>query len=365
MQQPHNRVWNFNPGPAALPLEALERAHTDWFNHGGSGMNVMEMSHRGKDYEAIHNRCIALVKELLGLGDDYYVLLLQGGASLQFAMVPLNFLPAGKSADYLYTGDWAKKAISEAKRVGTIRLAYNGESHNFTKLPRQEDLDLDPNAVYVHLTSNETIRGIEFFDFPSSGNVPLVADMSSDIMSHRFDAKRFALIYAGAQKNMGPAGVTLVVIRKDFLETARDDLPVILSYKTHAKENSLYHTPPTFAIYMMSLTLEWLKGQGGLEGIEKVNKAKAETLYNLIDNSAGFYRGTVESGSRSWMNVCFRLPQESLEETFVKEGKENGFVGLKGHRSVGGIRVSLYNAVPLQAVEELAEFMKEFQRKHG
>lgn len=365
MARPYQRVWNFNPGPAALPLEVLERAHSEWFNYGGSGMNVMEMSHRGKDYETIHNRCISLVKDLLGLRDDYHVLLLQGGASLQFAMVPLNFLPQDKSADYLFTGDWAKKAINEAKKVGKVRQAYSGESHNFTRLPTQEELNLDPGAAYVHITSNETIRGIEFFKYPDTGEVPLVADMSSDIMSHWFDANQFALIYAGAQKNIGPAGVTLVIIRNDFLENARDDLPVILSYQTHTKENSLYHTPPTFAIYIMSLTLEWLKAQGGLRSVESINRSKAEMLYSLIDQSGGFYRGTVDPGSRSWMNVCLRLPNEMLEEQFVKEGKENGFVGLKGHRSVGGIRVSLYNAVPLQAVEELAQFMKEFQRRNG
>ncbi|MFN3821158.1 MAG: 3-phosphoserine/phosphohydroxythreonine transaminase [bacterium] len=365
MTRLYQRVWNFNPGPAALPLEVLERAHSEWFNYGGSGMNVMEMSHRGKDYETIHNRCISFVKELLELSDRYSVLLLQGGASLQFAMIPINFLSQDKSADYIYTGDWAKKAINEAKRVGKVHQAYSGESHNFTRLPTREELDLDPGAVYVHITSNETIRGIEFFEYPDTGEVPLVADMSSDIMSHWFDASRFALIYAGAQKNIGPAGVTLVIIRDDFLEKARTDLPVILSYQTHAKENSLYHTPPTFAIYIMSLTLEWLKAQGGLRGIERINRAKAETLYTLIDQSGGFYRGTVDPRSRSWMNVCLRLPNEMLEEQFVKEGKENGFVGLKGHRSVGGIRVSLYNAVPLQAVEELAQFMKEFQRRNG
>jgi len=363
--QAYNRIWNFNPGPAALPLEVLEQIHKDWFNHQGAGMNVMEMSHRGKEYEAIHNRTVALVKQLLGLGDDYHILFLQGGASLQFAMLPLNFLVEGKIADYLYVGDWSKKAIKEAKIIGKVNLAFDGEETKFIRLPRQGDLKLTRGAAYVHITSNETIKGTEFFTFPDTDDVPLVADMSSDILSHRFDAKLFSLIYAGAQKNLGPSGVTLVIIKDKFLQSARDGLPTMLSYKTHVAENSLYNTPPTFAIYIMNLVMQWIVDKGGLEGIERANRAKAATLYDYIDSSDGYYKGTVVKDSRSWMNACLRLPNEELEDKFIKEAKAAGFIGLKGHRSVGGVRVSMYNAVPLDAIKDLVGFMKEFKAKNG
>jgi len=361
----YNRIWNFNPGPAALPEEALEVIHRDWFNHQNAGMNVMEMSHRGKDYEAIHNRAIELIRKLIGLGEEYHVLFLQGGASLQFAMVPMNFLIEGSIADYVNTGSWASKAIKEAKIVGKVNIAWDGKEINFARLPRQGDLKLTPGAAYMHITSNETIGGIEFFRFPDSGGAPLVCDMSSDILSHRFDARQFSFIYAGAQKNLGPSGVTLVIIRDDFLKKARTGLPTMLSYETHVKENSLYNTPPTFGIYVMKTVLEWVESCGGLEGIEKRNKAKADLLYQVMDASGDFYRGTVSKDSRSWMNVTMRLPSEVLEEQFIKEAKTAGMIGLKGHRSVGGIRASLYNAVSIQAVEALVEFMKEFQKKNG
>lgn len=362
---PYNRVWNFNPGPAALPVEVLEQIFKDWFNYPNAGMNVMEMSHRGKDYEAIHNHAVATIRQLLGIGDDYHVLFLQGGASLQFAMLPMNFLTDGKTADYVNTGSWAGKAIKEAKLFGKVNVAFDGKEVAYARLPRQGDLKLTPGAAYVHITSNETIGGIEFFSFPDSGDAPLVCDMSSDVLSHRFDARQFSFIYAGAQKNLGPSGVTLVIIRDDFLRDAKDGLPMMLSYATHIKENSLYNTPPTFGIYVMSLVLDWIIAKGGLEGIEKANKKKADLLYATIDGSGDYYRGTVSKDSRSWMNVCLRLPEETLEEQFIKDAKSAGFVGLKGHRSVGGVRVSLYNAVPLEAVRALVAFMTEFQATNG
>lgn len=361
----YNRVWNFNAGPAALPVEVLESIHKDWFNYPNAGMNVMEMSHRGKDYEFIHNRAVELFRQLLGLGADYQVLFLQGGASLQFAMMPMNFLTEGKTADYIHTGAWASKAIKEAKQFGKVNVAWDGKDINYSRLPRQGDLKLTPDAAYVHMTSNETIGGIEFFAFPDTNGVPLVCDMSSDILSHRFDASQFSFIYAGAQKNLGPSGVTLVIARDDFLKTAKTGLPTMLMYDTHIKENSLYNTPPTFGIYVMKLVLEWIVSKGGLEGIEKLNKAKADLLYQTIDLSGDYYKGTVAKDSRSWMNVTMRLPSEELEEKFIKEAKGAGMVGLKGHRSVGGVRASIYNAVPIGAIEALTQFMKEFQAKNG
>jgi len=361
----YNRIWNFNAGPAALPEVVLERIHKDWFNYPNGGMNVMEMSHRGKDYETIHNRAIDLLRELLGIGPEYHVLFLQGGASLQFSMIPMNFLLEGKSADYVNTGAWASKAIKEAKLLGKVNVAWDGKEINYARLPRQGDLKLTPGACYVHLTSNETIGGIEFFNFPDTGAAPLVCDMSSDILSHRFDARQFSFIYAGAQKNLGPSGVTLAIVRDDFLKTAKTGLPTMLMYDTHVKENSLYNTPPTFGIYVMKLVLEWIVEQGSLEGIEKANRAKAEALYQAMDGSGDYYRGTVSKDSRSWMNITMRLPSETLEEQFIKEAKNAGMVGLKGHRSVGGVRASTYNAVPLAAIEALIGFMKEFQKKNG
>jgi len=360
----YDRIWNFNPGPAAVPLEVLEQVHESWFNLNRSGMNVMEMSHRSKEYEAIHNRAKELIKQLLGFGNNYHVLFLQGGASLQFAMMPMNFLN-GKTADYIHTGSWAGKAIKEAKLFGTVNLAFDGKPVNFNRLPRQDELKLTPGAAYVHLTSNETIGGIQFHSFPDTKGVPIVADMSSDILSRRFDPTPFGLIYAGAQKNLGPSGVTLVVMRDDFYKTAREGLATMLSYKTHDDENSLYNTPNTFGIFFMCKVLEWVTGLGGMVEMERRNREKADTLYNFIDGSGGFYRGTAEKESRSWMNACLRIPSEELEAKFISEAKTAGFIGLKGHRSVGGIRVSMYNAVPIDAIRDLIGFMKSFQAKNG
>ncbi len=361
----YERIWNFNPGPAAVPLEVLESIHLNWFNFGGSGMNIIEMSHRSKEYDAIHADTAVRVKRLLGIGDNYHVLFLQGGASLQFGMIPMSFLTAGKTADYINTGEWSTKAIKEAKLFGNVNVAFDGTPLNFAHLPRQDELKLTPGAAYVHITSNNTIWGTEFFKFPEVSDVPLVADMSSDIMSHTFDANKFALIYGGAQKNLGPSGVTLVVLRDDFYQTARQDLTSMLKYKTHVEKNSLYNTPNTFGIYVMCEVLKWIEEKGGLSGMEAQNREKAELLYGMMDKHAKFYRGTVDKDSRSWMNVCLRLPNEELEAKFVSEGKKAGFNGLKGHRSVGGIRVSMYNAVPVQAIKELVVFMEDFIKKNG
>lgn len=361
----YDRIYNFNAGPAAVPLDVLESIHENWFNYHGAGMAVLEMSHRSKEYDQIHENTISLVKKLMGLGEEYHVLFLQGGASLQFAMIPMNFLPEGKTADYINTGSWSTKAIKEAKLFGNVNVAFDGNEVEFKRLPKQEELKLTQGAAYVHLTSNNTIKGTQFFDFPKTDGIPLVCDMSSDIMSHVLDPKPFGLIYAGAQKNLGPSGVTLVILRDDLYQQAREGLTTMLSYSTHVNKNSLFNTPNSFGIYFMGEVLKWIDNQGGVAAVEKVNKAKADLLYGFMDENIDFYRGAVEKESRSWMNVCMRLPGEDLEAKFVKEGREAGFNGLKGHRSVGGIRVSMYNATGLDAIEALVDFMKEFMSKNG
>lgn len=361
----YDRIWNFNAGPAAVPLEALEAVHKDWFNYKNTGMALVEWSHRSKEFDAIHNETIALVKKLLGLGEEYHVLFLQFGASLQFGMIPMNFLGEGKTADYINTGTWSTKAIKEAKLFGNVNVAFDGNEVNFTRLPKQHELKLTQNAAYVHITSNNTIKGTQFFDFPKTGDVPLICDMSSDILSHRFDPKPFGMIYAGAQKNLGPSGVTLVILRDDLLKTARKGITTMLTYGIHVQENSLYNTPNTFGIYFMGEVLKWIDGLGGLEAIESRNREKANLLYGFMDENAEYYRGTVDKDSRSWMNVCMRLPNEDLEAKFIAEGKNIGFNGLKGHRSVGGVRVSMYNATPLEAIKDLVAFMKDFMCKNG
>ncbi len=329
-------------------------------------MSIIEHSHRGKEYEAVHDEAIGLVRELLSVSDDYHVLLLQGGASQQFAMVPMNLLPPGKSADYVVTGGWSEKALEEAKIVGQTRVAAStAEGGKYTRIPRHDELKLDPNAAYVHLTSNNTLFGTQWFDFPDTGGVPLVGDMSSDFMWRKFDVNRFGLIYAGAQKNVGPSGIVIAIARKDLVEGGRKDIPKIFRYKTHADNRSLYNTPPTFSVYLVRNVLAWIKEQGGLSAIEKVNREKGRVLYGTIDDHADFYRAPVEKGSRSLMNVVFRLPTEALEEQFVAEAKKAKMVGLKGHRSVGGIRVSIYNAVSLESVKLLTTFMQEFAKANG
>lgn len=359
------RIWNFNPGPATLPVWVLEKAKEEMLNYAGTGMSVMELSHRSKAYEAIHDEARNLICELLKIPSNYKVLFLQGGASLQFAMLPMNFLSSGKSADYILTGYWSQKAYKEAKNVGTVRVAGSTESSNFNKIPEQQDLSLDSNAVYCHITSNNTIFGTQWKIFPDTGSVPLVADMSSDILSRKFDVSRFVLIYAGAQKNLGPAGVTLVILREDWIAQARQDIPTILKYAIHAENNSLYNTPPCYAIYIMKLVLEWVKQLGGLSAIEKRNEEKGKMLYGTIDALSGFYKGTADPKSRSLMNATFRLPTEEMEAKFLSEASAQGFVGLKGHRSVGGIRVSMYNALEPDGIKALTEFMKEFAKKNG
>jgi len=359
------RIHNFYAGPATLPLSVLERARDELVEWEGTGMSVMETSHRSKEYDAVHHEAMDLLGELLGLDDDHQVLFLQGGASLQFAMLPMNFIPPGGSADYIITGSWSQKAIKEARIVAGAREAGSSEPDGFTRVPAQGELDLDSGAAYVHLTSNNTIKGTQFFDFPDSGEVPLVADMSSDFLWRPFDANRFHLIYAGAQKNIGPSGVTAVVLRKSWLAKANDGLPTMLRYETHSAKESLYNTPPSFAIYLVRNVLQWLKAEGGLAAAERRNRAKGDRLYGVIDDLSSFYRCPVERGSRSYMNVVFRLPSEELEARFVSDARSQGMVGLKGHRSVGGCRASIYNAMEMEGVEALAQFMEEFARTNG
>lgn len=357
------RVYNFNPGPAALPLPVLERIKMEMLDFQGSGMSVLEISHRAKDFEAVLDGAIQRVRRLLGLDDRYKVLFLQGGASLQFAMVPINFA-IGKPADYVNTGTWATKAIKEARILGKdVRVVASSEDREFTFIP--EDIPLHTDAAYLHVTSNNTIRGTQWKSFPGTGTPLLVSDMSSDIFSRRFDPAPFGMIYAGAQKNLGPAGVTLVIIREDMLERVPKDLPTMLKYTTYAENNSLYNTPPCFAIYVCNLVLEWLEDTvGGLDRIQEINDEKARILYDMID-SQSFYRGTAMTNSRSKMNVTFLLPRAELEKEFLAGAVEAGLVGLKGHRSVGGLRASLYNAVTLEAVKALVDYMKDFAAKKG
>jgi phosphoserine aminotransferase len=358
---------NFNPGPAAIPLEVLEEVKAEFLDFAGTGMSICEVSHRSKDYEKVHNETQADFKELLGLGDDYQVIFMGGGAFSQFTFVPMNFLPAGATADYIVTGAWAEKAFKEAKKLGagTANCAATTEvDKKYTRVPKQAELKLTKGAAYVHFTSNNTIFGTQFNDFPEV-EAPLVCDMSSDICWRPFDATKFSMIYAGAQKNLGPSGVVVLVLRKDFLAKAKDGLPTMFSYKTHAENNSLFNTPPVFPIYVVGKTLKWIKKQGGLAAVEKVNRQKGELIYGTIDRLSGFYKGPVEKESRSYMNLVFRLPSEELEEKFAGEAKKAGMIGLKGHRSVGGMRASLYNAVTLDWTKALASFMEEFAKKNG
>jgi phosphoserine aminotransferase len=358
-------LCNFNAGPAALPPPVLEQVQAELRDYHGLGMSIMEMSHRSREYEAVNARAEESFKRLLGVGEGYRVLFVQGGASTQFAMLPLNFLPPDGSADYLLTGAWAEKALEEAKGLGQARAAASTRADNYRRVPRPDEIDLGPSPAYVHLTSNETIHGIQWHAFPDVGARPLVADMSSDILSRPIDAGRFALIYAGAQKNLGPSGVTAVLLREAWLGKANKDVPTMLRYATHAKNNSLYNTPPTFAVYVLDLVLQWVEKGGGLEAMARRNARKAEAVYAAIDRSGGFYRGHALPESRSQMNVTFRLPTEALEKRFVEEAQAAGMVGLAGHRSVGGIRASLYNAVGPEACEALASFMADFARRNG
>ena len=359
------RVYNFNPGPATLPLEVLQEAQAEFLNFDNSGMSIIEISHRAKPYEKIHNQAKADILELMQLGEDYEVLFIQGGASLQFAMIPLNFATKENPGSYAVTGTFAKNAYKEAKNLGVADLAASTENENFRRVPTQAELKISQNAAYFHICNNNTIFGTEYHYIPETGNVPLFADMSSDMLSRPYDFKKFSLIYAGVQKNLGPAGVVVVVAKKSLVEKSLETLPTMLRYDTFYKKNSLYNTPPAFSIYIVGKVVRWIKNQGGLAEMAKRNAKKAEILYAAIDNSNSFYKGHAEKGSRSLMNVTFRLPNEELESKFVSQALENNLSGVKGHRSVGGMRASIYNAMTLEGVETLADFMEKFRRQNS
>jgi len=360
-----SNVYNFNAGPAVLPPPVLEQIQYELRDYQGRGMSIMEMSHRSAEYEAINAEAQKRFKTLLGVGDDYRVLFLQGGASLQFAMVPLNFLHPGSVADFIMTGVWSEKAYEEAAKIGQARVAASTQAEQYQRIPQPDEIQLSEQPAYVHLTSNNTIYGTQWHAWPDVGDRALVADMSSDIMSRPLDATKFALIYAGAQKNLGPSGVTVVLVREQWLETAAKTAPTILRYTTHAKANSLYNTPPTFGVYALNLVLGWIEAQGGLSALGEHNQRKAQVIYDAIDQSDGFYRGHALPDSRSQMNVTFRLPTEALEKRFLADATTAGMIGLAGHRSVGGLRASIYNAMSLQGCQELARLMTDFAQRNG
>ena len=359
-----DRIFNFSAGPATLPLEVLETARDELTNWHGSGMSVMEMSHRGKEYMSIHAEAEADLRTLLGIPANYKVLFLQGGATAQFAMVPMNLLRGKASADYLHTGEWSKKAIKEAKKFGQVNIVASSEDKNFSYAPAFSTWTLDPNAAYVHITSNETIGGVEIFDTPDTGNVPLVADMSSNILSRPIDVSRYGLIYAGAQKNIGPAGVTVVIVREDLLGQTVPGTPTVFDYKVQAEAESMYNTPPTYGIYIAGLVFKHLLAKGGLVAMEAQNRAKAKLIYDLLDASS-LYQSPVALENRSLMNIPFTLKDAALDEDFLKQAKAAGLVQLKGHKSVGGMRASIYNAMPIEGVQALVAFMQDFEKSHA
>jgi phosphoserine aminotransferase len=355
------RVFNFSAGPAALPLEVLQQAQTELVNWRESGLSVMEMSHRGKEYMSIQAEAEADLRELMGIPANYKVLFLQGGASLQFAMVPMNLLRGKPSADYLNTGEWSKKAIKEIKKFGAANVIASSEDRNFSYAPPESQWKLDPNAAYVHITQNETIGGVEIFSTPDTGSVPLVSDMSSTILSRPIDVSKYGLIYAGAQKNIGPAGLTLVIVREDLIGQTLPGTPTMMDYKIQADGDSMYNTPPTYAIYIAGLVFKRLKAKGGLTAMEKQNRSKAQILYDVLDASS-FFDSPVAVENRSLMNIPFTLKNPDLDEEFLKGAKVRGMIQLKGHRSVGGMRASIYNAMPIEGVQVLAAYMKEFEK---
>ena len=359
-----NRIYNFNAGPATLPLPVLEEIQASFLNYKSSGMSITEVSHRSPWFDDVINDAVARTKRLLGLGDEFHVLFIQGGASLQFAMIPMNFLGDGDSADYVNTGTWSTKAIKEAKiQCKSHQVVASSEDRNFAYIPK--NIVFNKDAVYAHITSNNTIKGTQWADFPDTGGVPIISDMSSDFMSRPLDVQKFGMIYAGAQKNIGPAGVCMVIVRNDMLGRCPDGLPSMLNYKTFADKNSMYNTPPCFSVYCVQLVLKWLEETvGGLGAMEKINKEKAAILYDFMDSS-DFYNATADKDSRSLMNVTFRLPSEDLEKQFIKEATGQGMGGLKGHRSVGGCRASIYNAMPVDGIKTLVAFMTEFEKKNG
>ncbi len=357
------RIYNFYAGPATLPLPVLKKAQEELLNFRGSGMSVLEISHRAKPYDEIHKRASELIKELMGIPNDYKVLWLQGGASSQFFMVPLNLQVPGKPMEYVHTGNWAKKAIKEAKLYGEVKIIASSEDQKFSYIP--QNVQFSGNAAFAHITGNETIGGVEWHEWPNvPSGVPLACDMSSNFMDKVIDPKKFGVIYAGAQKNLGPAGVTVLIVREDLLARVPENAPTMLKWKTHAEKESLYNTPPCFAIYLCELVLEHLKNLGGIPAMEKQNRKKAKMIYDIIDKSNGFYKGVAKKESRSLMNVTFNLATPELEAKCVEEGKNKGLIGLKGHRDVGGMRASIYNAMSVEGVETLCNFLKEFQENN-
>jgi phosphoserine aminotransferase len=364
MNQPYDRVFNFSAGPCTLPVPVLEEARDDLMNYKGSGMSVMEMSHRSKAYEQIIREAEQDLRKLIGAPDNYRILFLQGGASAQFATVPMSFVPQGGTADYVVTGAWGKKAVESAKIYGNANVLFDGKADNYRAVPNLADLKPSDNSAYLHFTSNETIQGVQFKSDPSLGT-PVVCDMSSDILSRPVDVTKYSLIYAGAQKNMGPAGATVVIIRDDFLAKGAEGLPPVFDYKVQSENGSMYNTPPCWSIYVCGLVYKHLLKNGGLTAQQKLNEAKAKTLYDAIDNSGGFFKGHAQNDCRSTMNVTFTLPSDELTNQFVKQAEAAGLDGLKGHRSVGGCRASIYNAFPIEGCEALAAAMKEFATKNG
>lgn len=364
MTEAHKRAFNFNAGPSALPLEVLETAQKELVNFQGTGMSIMELSHRSPEYDAVHNQAMDRLKKLYAIPANYEVLFIQGGASTQFATIPMNFLQKNSEASYIMTGSWSEKALKEALLFGDAKELASSKADQYRYIPKIKVENINQSSSYVHLTSNNTIYGTQWHQFPNTGDIPLIADMSSDIMSKPIDMEKFDLIYAGAQKNLGPSGVTVVIIKKDLLNKANKHIPSMFDYNTHAEKNSLYNTPPTFGIYMLGEVLKWIEGQGGLQAIAERNEEKANLIYNAIDNSNGFYVGHAEKASRSLMNITFNLQEVELEKKFLQEAKAAGFVGLNGHRSIGGCRASTYNAVTKEACIALSTFMQEFQQKN-
>lgn len=358
----YNRKYNFSPGPAVLPVSVLEKAQKDIVNFRGSGIGVLEMSHRGKEFTIMYEEIIARFKKIMKLGDDYDVIFVGGGASSQFFTVPLNFLQKDKTADYVVTGTWAQKAVKEAKLFGNVHIASSSEADSFSYIPTEHKFSNDP--AYIHITSNNTIYGTQWAEYPDTCCTPLICDMSSDILYKDIDYNKFSLIYAGAQKNIGPAGITVVIIKKSFLEKAATGHPTMTLYKTHVEKKSVYNTPPVFGIYIINEVLEWVIQSGGIPEIEKTNNKKARMVYEILDNYPDFYKGHARKDSRSLMNITFRLPSEDLDKKFIKEATEIDLMGLKGHRSVGGVRVSIYNAFPVDGVEKLVEFMENFKKNN-
>lgn len=357
------KVYNFSAGPAKLPEEVMLKAQEEFVDYAGSGSGVMELSHRGPEFSEVMENVEANIRELMNISDDYAICFIQGGASMQFAMAPMNLMLPGKPADFADTGTWSAKAIKEAKLFGEVNVVASSKDTNYDQIPVIRHWNPNNDASYLHITSNNTIAGTQYHSFPESG-APMIADMSSDIMSRVININDFGMVYAGAQKNLGPSGVALVIIRKDLVDRVADTVPTMLQYKTYIEKNSMFNTPPTFAIYILNLVAEWLKAKGGITAIEEINDAKSEALYELIDGT-DFYRSPVDPASRSRMNVVFRLPNEDLEAKFIKEAAAIGLKGLKGHRSVGGIRASIYNAMPMKGIEHLVDFMNDFESNNG